>query len=139
VRALERGVPQVRRGEMLAELLRDRKLVAIVGAHGKTTTTGMLITALHCAGFPVAAAGGDCGRPIAAADGSSGGMGRAEIDESDGTIEGFAPEITVIVSLDWDHPDHYARIEQLEETFRRLVARTRRRSCSIRFARFRFG
>jgi UDP-N-acetylenolpyruvoylglucosamine reductase len=50
----------------------------------------------------------------------------AEIDESDGTIDGFAPEITVIVSLDWDHPDHYARIEQLEETFRHLVARTRR-------------
>ena len=128
VRAVERGVPQVRRGEMLAELLRDRKLVAIVGAHGKTTTTGMLITALHRAGFP-------CGWLLGGlfADGSlpPGRLGAeawvvAEIDESDGTIEGFAPEITVIVSLDWDHPDHYARIEQLEETFRRLVARTRR-------------
>jgi UDP-N-acetylmuramate--L-alanine ligase/UDP-N-acetylenolpyruvoylglucosamine reductase len=128
VRALERGVPQVRRGEMLAELVQNRKLVAIVGAHGKTTTTGMLITALHCAGFP-------CGWLLGGllADGSlpPGRLGPeewvvAEIDESDGTIEGFAPEITVIVSLDWDHPDYYARIEQLEETFRRLVARTRR-------------
>jgi UDP-N-acetylmuramate--L-alanine ligase/UDP-N-acetylenolpyruvoylglucosamine reductase len=128
LRAIERGVPQVRRGEMLAELLRDRKLVAIVGAHGKTTTTGMLVTALHRAGFP-------CGWLLGGlfADGSlpPGRLGPeewvvAEIDESDGTIEGFAPEITVIVSLDWDHPDHYARIEQVEETFRRLVARTRR-------------
>jgi UDP-N-acetylmuramate--L-alanine ligase/UDP-N-acetylenolpyruvoylglucosamine reductase len=126
--ALERGVPQVRRGEMLAELLRDRKIVAIVGAHGKTTTTGMLITALHRAGFP-------CGWLLGGlfADGSlpPGRLGTeewvvAEIDESDGTIDGFAPEITVIVSLDWDHPDHYERIEQLEETFRRLVARTHR-------------
>jgi UDP-N-acetylmuramate--L-alanine ligase/UDP-N-acetylenolpyruvoylglucosamine reductase len=126
--AVARGVPQVRRGEMLAELLRDRKLVAIVGAHGKTTTTGMLIAALHRAGFP-------CGWLLGGlfADGSlpPGRLGTeawivAEIDESDGTIDGFAPEITVIVSLDWDHPDHYARIEQLEETFRRLVARTRR-------------
>ncbi len=50
----------------------------------------------------------------------------AEIDESDGTIDGFSPEITVMVSLDWDHPDHYERVEQLEEAFRRLVARTRR-------------
>ncbi len=126
--ALGRGVPQVRRGEMLAELLRDRKLVAVVGAHGKTTTTGMLITALNRAGFP-------CGWLLGGlfADGSlpPGRLGTgewvvAEVDESDGTIDGFAPEITVIVSLDWDHPDYYSRIELLEETFRRLAARTRR-------------
>ncbi len=128
VRALARGVPQVRRGEMLAELLRDRKLVAIVGAHGKTTTTAMLITALHRAGFPC---GWLLGGLLADESLPPGRLGPedwvvAEIDESDGTIERFAPEITVIVSLDWDHPDHYARIEQLEETFRHLVARTRR-------------
>jgi UDP-N-acetylenolpyruvoylglucosamine reductase len=50
----------------------------------------------------------------------------AEIDESDGTIDGFSPEITVLVSLDWDHPDHYAQVGQLTDTFRRLIARTRR-------------
>jgi UDP-N-acetylenolpyruvoylglucosamine reductase len=113
---------------MLAELLRDRKLVAIVGAHGKTTTTGMLITALHRAGFHC---GWLLGGLLADESLPPGWLGAeewvvAEIDESDGTIDGFSPEITVIVSLDWDHPDHYARIEQLEDTFRRLVARTRR-------------
>ncbi|HZL46553.1 MAG TPA: UDP-N-acetylmuramate dehydrogenase [Opitutaceae bacterium] len=128
VRAVGRGLPQVRRGEMLAELLRDRKLVAIVGAHGKTTTTGLLITALHRAGFPC---GWLLGGLLADQSLPPGRLGTeewvvAEIDESDGTIEGFAPEITVIVSLDWDHPDYYARIEELEGTFRRLVARTRR-------------
>jgi UDP-N-acetylmuramate--L-alanine ligase/UDP-N-acetylenolpyruvoylglucosamine reductase len=128
VRAVALDLPLMRRGEMLAALLRDKKLVAVVGAHGKTTTTGMLITALNRAGFP-------CGWLLGGlfADDSM-PPGRlaaddwvvAEIDESDGTIDGFAPEITVIVSLDWDHPDHYARVEQLEETFRRLVARTRK-------------
>jgi UDP-N-acetylmuramate--L-alanine ligase/UDP-N-acetylenolpyruvoylglucosamine reductase len=128
VRAAALGLPLVRRGEMLAALLRDKKLVAVVGAHGKTTTTAMLITALGRAGFP-------CGWLLGGlfADDSL-PPGRlatddwvvAEIDESDGTIDGFAPEITVMVSLDWDHPDHYARVEQLEETFRRLVDRTRK-------------
>ena len=128
VRAAGRGLAEVRRGEMLAELLRGRKLVAIVGAHGKTTTTGMLITALCRAGFP-------CGWLLGGlfADGSlpPGRLGPeewvvAEIDESDGTIDGFLPEITVLVSLEWDHPDHYAQVGQLAETFRRLIARTRR-------------
>jgi UDP-N-acetylmuramate--L-alanine ligase/UDP-N-acetylenolpyruvoylglucosamine reductase len=128
VRAAALGLPLVRRGEMLAALLRDKKLVAVVGAHGKTTTTAMLITALGRAGFPCGwLLGGlfaDDSLPpgrLAAAD-----WVVAEIDESDGTIDGFAPEITVMVSLDWDHPDHYASIEQLEDTFRRLAARTRR-------------
>ena len=127
-RAADRGLPDVLRGEMLAELLRGRKLVAVVGAHGKTTTTGMLITALVRAGVP-------CGWLLGGlfADGSlpPGRLGPgewvvAEIDESDGTIDGFSPEITVLVSLDWDHPDHYAQVGELTETFRRLIGRTRR-------------
>ena len=50
-RAAALGLPQVRRGEMLAEVVKGRKLVAIVGSHGKTTTTAMLITALQRANF----------------------------------------------------------------------------------------
>ena len=42
----------MRRGELLAEVVRDRKLVAVCGSHGKTTTTAMLITALRAANFP---------------------------------------------------------------------------------------
>ncbi|MDD2762444.1 MAG: UDP-N-acetylmuramate dehydrogenase [Opitutaceae bacterium] len=128
VRATARGLPLVRRGEMLAEILGGRKLVAIVGAHGKTTTTGMLITALRRAGFPCGwLLGGlfnDESIPPGRLD--PGDWVVAEIDESDGTIDRFSPEITVLVSLDWDHPDYYGQAEQLTETFRRLVARTRR-------------
>jgi UDP-N-acetylmuramate--alanine ligase len=128
VHAAARGLPVVRRGEMLAEVLRERKLVAVVGAHGKTTTTGMLITALRRAGFPCGWLLGGLFNEAAVPPGRVGSSDWvvAEIDESDGTIDGFAPEIAVLVSLDWDHPDHYARVEQLEQTFRALVARTRR-------------
>ncbi len=128
VRAAGRGLPLVRRGEMLAEVLRGRGLVAIVGAHGKTTTTGMLITALRRAGFSFSWLLGGLfnGEAVPPARMEAGEWVVAEIDENDGTIEGFAPEITVMVSLDWDHADFYRRSEELEETFRRLVARTRK-------------
>jgi UDP-N-acetylmuramate--L-alanine ligase/UDP-N-acetylenolpyruvoylglucosamine reductase len=125
--AAGRGLPQVRRGELLAELMRDRKLIAVVGAHGKTTTTGMLITALRRAGFGAGwLLGGlfqDDSVPPAALD--LNGWVVAEIDESDGTIDRFSPEITVATNLDWDHPDYYRQIGDLEATFAALFSRTR--------------
>jgi len=125
--ATQGGLPQVRRGELLAELLRDRKLIAVVGAHGKTTTTGLLITALRRAGFGAGwLLGGlfqDDTIPPAAVD--TNGWVVAEVDESDGTIDRFAPEITVATNLDWDHPDYYRQIADLEATFAALFARTR--------------
>jgi len=126
VAARERGIPLVRRGEMLAEITREAKLVAVCGSHGKTTTTAMLITALRGAGFPAGYVLGG----LFADESAPAGMGTndwvvAEIDESDGTIDGFSPEITVAVNLDWDHPDRYRRIEELERTFAELFARTR--------------
>jgi UDP-N-acetylenolpyruvoylglucosamine reductase len=49
----------------------------------------------------------------------------AEIDESDGTIDAFSPEIAVIVNLDWDHPDRYGSLGDLEAAFTALCSRTR--------------
>jgi len=121
------GIPQVRRGELLAEAVRGRKLVAICGSHGKTTTTAMLVTALRAAGFPAGyVLGGlmaDDTWPPAAAGTNDWVV--AEIDESDGTIGTFTPELTVIVNLDWDHPDHYRDPAALEQAFVALAGRTR--------------
>ena len=128
----------VRRGEMLAEILRGRKLVAVVGAHGKTTTTGMLITALRRAGFPCGWLLGGLFNDEAVPPGPSGSSDWvvAEIDESDGTIDGFSPEITVMVSLDWDHPGPLPRASS---SWRRRSAgwspARAGRWCSIRPAR----
>lgn len=126
-RAAARGLPHVRRGEMLAQVLQGRKLVAIVGSHGKTTTTAMLITALQRADFPCGwILGGlfqnDALPPARVADSE---WVVAEVDESDGTIDCFVPEVTVAVNLDWDHADHYAKLADLEATFAALFARTR--------------
>jgi UDP-N-acetylmuramate--L-alanine ligase/UDP-N-acetylenolpyruvoylglucosamine reductase len=125
--ARARGLPLVRRGELLAEATRDRRLVAICGSHGKTSTTAMLVTALRAAGFPAGyVLGGlfnDAAVPPAAAGANDWVV--AEIDESDGTIGHFSPEITVAVNLDWDHPDHYRQQSDLEKAFGALFERTR--------------
>jgi UDP-N-acetylmuramate--L-alanine ligase/UDP-N-acetylenolpyruvoylglucosamine reductase len=126
VRAAARGLPVMRRGEMLAEVTRGRRLVAVAGSHGKTTTTAMLITALARSGFDAGWILGGLFPENALPPARVGAdWVVAEIDESDGTIAGFVPEITVIVNLDWDHSDHYPRPEDMEDAFAGLVARTR--------------
>src|ERR1019366_307516 len=124
--AAARGLEVVRRGELLAEVLGGKKLVAVCGSHGKTTTTAMLVTALRRAGFPVGYVSGGLfndDTPIAAVGSSEWVV--AEVDESDGTIDRFSPEITVLVNLDWDHPDRYGSPEEIEAAFAALCARTR--------------
>ncbi|MGA3008018.1 MAG: cyanophycin synthetase, partial [Opitutaceae bacterium] len=125
--AVARGLPLVRRGELLAEVLRGKKLVAVCGAHGKTTTAAMLITALRRAQFPAGwVLGGlfaDDGLPPARTGSSDWVV--AEIDESDGTIDAFSPEITLATNLDWDHPDHYRRLDDFATAFATLFARTK--------------
>ena len=124
-RGAARRLPLVRRGETLAEVLRERKLVAVCGAHGKTTTTAMLITALRRANFPAGyLLGGLFGDGTPPARVGSNDWVVAEIDESDGTISRFSPEIAVAVNLDWDHPDFYRRPAEFEAVFAALFART---------------
>ncbi len=125
VAAAARGLPLVRRGEMLAEIVRRRKLVAVCGSHGKTTTTAMLITALRAAGFPAGyVLGGLFANDTPPAEKGENDWVVAEIDESDGTIGRFAPAITVCVNLDWDHPDRYPQLADLERAFAALFDRT---------------
>jgi UDP-N-acetylenolpyruvoylglucosamine reductase len=120
-----RGLPVVRRGEMLAEIVRDRRLVAVCGSHGKTTTTAMLITALRKANFPAGyVLGGLFGDGSPPARVGSNDWVVAEVDESDGTIDCFSPEISVVVNLDWDHPDRYRDPGEFDGAFAALLART---------------
>ncbi|RRJ99713.1 UDP-N-acetylmuramate dehydrogenase [Opitutaceae bacterium TAV3] len=127
--ARTRNIPILRRGELLARLAATRRLVAICGSHGKTTTTALLITALRAAHFPsdyiLGGLFGDDSIPPAAANPSAPSPWLvAEIDESDGTIENFSPEITLVTNIDWDHPDHYRTRSDLDSAFARLFART---------------
>lgn len=128
VAAKARGIPVVKRGELLAEATRDRKLIAVCGSHGKTTTTAMLISVFRNTGFPAGYVLGGLFADDSISPGSAGTNDWvvAEIDESDGTISKFSPEVTLAVNLDWDHPDHYRTAADLEDAFRALFGRTKR-------------
>lgn len=128
-RAVAAGCRLLRRGELLAERVAEKKLVAVCGSHGKTTTSGMLIRAMDAAsvdfGYVLGGLYRDAATPPARAS-LTGDWVVAEVDESDGTIGRFSPEITVVVNLDWDHPDYYRTEEDLERVFVELFRRTRR-------------
>lgn len=125
--ARQAGIPVVRRGERLAREAAGHRLIAVVGSHGKTTTTAMLIHLLKAGGFPFSYVLGGmfATEELPPASYQENPYLLAELDESDGTIEAFSPEITVVTNFDHDHVDHYATEKQLETTFRELFQRTR--------------
>lgn len=129
--ASKAGLELLRRGEMLAEIAEMKRLVAIVGSHGKTTTTGMVAHAIqHCKAGINYIVGGFFNDPsLPPSHFSDSDWLVAEIDESDGTIDRFSPEITVLLNADWDHADRYLTREDLDETFQNLIKRTK--SCVL--------
>lgn len=127
VAAADAGVEAIRRGELLARVAKTRRLIAVVGSHGKTTTSGMVAHAIRRLKLDVGYILGGLlndGDQLPSHCGQSEWL-VAEVDESDGTIDEFAPECTLVLNLDWDHSDQYARPEDLERAFQGLVTRTR--------------
>lgn len=117
----------LRRGEAWARLCSQRKLTAIVGSHGKSTVSAMLAHAglknKKDFGYLVGAIPQNfpMSRYCARAETLI-----SEIDESDGTIEMFSPEVCVALNADLDHIDTYADNQKLRDMFARLFARTKR-------------
>jgi UDP-N-acetylmuramate--alanine ligase len=112
------GARVLTRPELLAELIADSESVAVAGAHGKTTVTCMV-------GHVLATAGLD--PTVLAGDGlsSRAGAGRwlvAEADESNGTLALHRPRHGVLTNVEFDHPDHFRDVEQVDELFRRYLA-----------------
>ena len=121
--ARARGLPIVRRAEMLAELMRLKSNVAIAGTHGKTTTTTMVATLLDAGGIdPTVINGG-----IIHAYGSNARMGDGEwmvveADESDGTFNRLPATIAVVTNIDPEHMEHYGTFDVLQEAFYTFVS-----------------
>lgn len=121
--ARRRGLPVVRRAEMLAELMRLKSNVAVAGTHGKTTTTTMVATLLVGGGLdPTVINGG-----IIHAYGSNARMGAGEwmvveADESDGTFNRLPATIAVVTNIDPEHMDHWQSFDALRRGFQDFVA-----------------
>ncbi len=120
--ARARGLPVVRRAEMLAELMRLKSAIAIGGTHGKTTTTSMVAALLDAGGLdPTVINGG-----IINSYGTNARMGAGdwmvvESDESDGTFVKLPADIVVVTNIDPEHLDHYGTFDALREAFRAFV------------------
>ena len=118
-----KGLPVVRRAEMLAELMRLKSNIAIAGTHGKTTTTTMMAELMVHGKFdPTVVNGG-----IIHAYGSNARMGQGEwmvveADESDGTFNRLPATIAIVTNIDPEHMEHWGSIENLRQGFYDFVS-----------------
>jgi UDP-N-acetylmuramate--alanine ligase len=121
--ARRRGLPVVRRAEMLAELMRLKSNIAVAGTHGKTTTTTMVAALLDGGNFdPTVINGG-----IIHAYGSNARVGEGEwmvveADESDGTFNRLPATIAVVTNIDPEHMEHWGTEENLHRGFYDFVS-----------------
>ncbi|OGQ84292.1 MAG: UDP-N-acetylmuramate--L-alanine ligase [Deltaproteobacteria bacterium RIFOXYA12_FULL_58_15] len=108
VEARRRGIPVIRRAEMLAELMRMKYGIAVAGTHGKTTTTSLVATVLGEGGFdPTIVIGGRLASLGTNAKLGEGEYLVAEADESDGSFLKLMPTIAVVTNIDAEHLDFW--------------------------------
>lgn len=119
--AERRGIPIEHRSELLVELMRGRRGLCVAGAHGKSTTSAMLLAALGDASACI-------GATIAGGDGTGAVWGNgewfvAEADESDRSLLRLEPEGVILLNVDHDHHTTYASIDEVEDVFAEFLAR----------------
>ncbi len=122
--ARRRGLRVLHRAAALASLMSGRRVIAVTGTHGKTTTTSMITTVLLETGAgPAYAIGGVL---AATGTGAADGPGRdfvAEADESDGSFLMYAPDVAVVTNIEADHLDNYGTEQAYRASFEPFLAR----------------
>ncbi len=122
VAARARGLPVIRRAEMLGELMRFRWSIAVAGTHGKTTTTAILAALFERAGLdPTVINGG-----IVNAWGTNARLGKGpwmivEADESDGSFLRLPAMVAVVTNIDPEHLDHYGSFDAVRDAYLAFV------------------
>ncbi len=120
--AMRRGIPVVRRKEMLGALAAQKRTVGVSGTHGKTTTTAMIALILEEVGFdPTILIGGMLRNIGSNAKSGHGDFLVVEADEYDRTFHELHPEIAVVTNIEADHLEYYGSFEAIVEAFRRFV------------------
>jgi len=126
VRARDLAKPIARRAEALASLMRAKRGIVVAGMHGKTTTSAMTAHVLREGGLhPSHYVGAEI--PILGTNAHWDSRGEwfvAEGDESDGTLELFHPEHTLVLNVEEEHLDFYADLAAIEKVFARLIEQT---------------
>ena len=115
-------VPGRPRAELLAELVSLRRSIVVAGAHGKTTTTGMIAFVLRELGLdPAWLVGGEVAQ-LGGNAGAGEGWLVVEGDESDRTVERLRPEVAVVTNVELDHHATFGSESELAEMFERWLA-----------------
>jgi UDP-N-acetylmuramate--alanine ligase len=128
--ARKKGILIKKRAEFLSELMKDKLVITVTGAHGKTTTSSLAAKLLMGAGLnPTIAVGG-----ILREDGDNAKLGMsdyfiAEADESDGTFLCYQPTYSIITNIDYEHMDFYKTYDNLLNSFSVFVAQTKKEGC----------
>lgn len=122
--ANELGIKTAKRDELLAQIIKEKnlKLVAISGTHGKTTTTGMMVWLMKQLNIPVSYSVG-----TTVSFGASGVFDPKseyfiyECDEFDRNFLHFSPYLSLIASIDYDHPDTYPTEDDYTAAFNQFI------------------
>ncbi len=118
VAAHARGVPIIKRAELLGRLMRGKRGVGVAGSHGKTTTTALLACALVEAGLdPTVVVGGEVPELGGNARSGNGRLFVAEADEFDASFLHLRPEVAVVTNIEAEHLDYYKDLPGVVKAF----------------------
>jgi UDP-N-acetylmuramate--alanine ligase len=124
VEAERQGLRLLPRSAALESVMQGRRVVAVAGTHGKTTTTSLLTVALqHCAADPSFAIGGELNESGANAHDGSGDIFVAEADESDGAFLVYSPFAALVTNVEADHLDNYGTEDAYHAAFTAFLDR----------------
>ena len=116
--ATRRGLRVMHRAAALASVMAGRRVIAVAGTHGKTTTTSMLTTVLRdCGADPGYVIGGVLVETGLGAEDGGGMDFVAEADESDGSFLLLSPDVAIITNVEADHLDNYGSLAEIEAAF----------------------
>lgn len=121
IRCKQLGIPVHRYHHFLGELIKDYTSIAITGAHGKTTTTGMLVHAFNAENQPCSLIGDGTGKghPLA-------NQFIFESCEYKRHFLAYQPDIAVITNIDYDHPDYFTDIDDVRSAFEEMASLTKK-------------
>ena len=124
--ALQRGIPVVKRKEILGHIVNRKRTIGVSGTHGKTTTSAMIAVILEEAGLdPTVIIGGMLRNIGSNAKSGRGDFLVVEADEYDRTFHELRPEIAVITNVEADHLEYYGSFEAIVEAFRIFATRVK--------------
>lgn len=120
--AREAGIPVYKRKDIMADLMTGKRVIAVAGTKGKTTTTSMIVHLLReCGADPSYIVGGVLGNTGTNAQVGSGDLFVIEADEYDNMFHGLQPNVIVLTNVEYDHPDFFKTPAEMVDSYRHFL------------------